>query len=144
MNDLTTIEEYYKKYSSDMGAWLPEGIIEVDLSLLHSLDLLKYHSDVKEKSSMTRYFHLLETAEKITLINDQFIVWIVPETVADSSVTYILIALNTPNYPQLETVFLTSGIYNSSRLVLRILEKFLLEIQETEEVLSVIKNKTAL
>ena len=141
MNDLPNIEEYYKKYSSDIKAWLPEGVVEVDLSLLQSLDLLKYHSSEKKNFSLTRYFHLLEAPEKITLINEQFVVWIIPENVCNNSMTFVLIALNQPDYPHLETAFSTSGIYNSSRLVLRVLEKFLYEIQETEDALKHIDSK---
>src|ERR1700722_165044 len=134
-NNFEVIEEYFKKISSDLNSWLPEGIIEVYLSLLQSLGLLKYHSLDKKDFSLTRYFHLLETTDKITLINEQFIVWIVPEKIDNRSMTYTLIALNHSGIPHLETGFSTSGIYNSSRLVLRILEKFLYEIQDTEDAL---------
>lgn len=137
-NNFEVIEEYYKKISGDLNSWLPEGIIEVDLTLLQSLGLLKYHSLDKKDFSLTRYFHLLETTDKITLINEQFIVWIVPEKIDNRSMTYTLIALNHSGTPHLETAFSTAGIYNSSRLVLRILEKFLYEIQDTEDALKFI------
>ncbi len=138
-NNLPQIEEYYQKITADINTWLPEGIIEVDLSLLQSLGLLKYHSLDKKNFTLTRYFHLLESTDKITLINEQFIVWIVPEKTDNHALTYTLIALNSPDHPHLETAFSTTGIYNSSRLVLRILEKFLYEIQETEDVLKMIR-----
>lgn len=138
-NNLPLVEEYYKKISANLNAWLPEGVIEVDLVFLQSLGLLKYHSLDKKDFSLTRYFQLLESTEKITLINDQFIVWIVPEKIHERAMTYVLIALNHPQNPHLETAFTTTGIYNSSRLVLRILEKILFEIQETEDAIKTIK-----
>ena len=142
-DDVSAIEDYFKKYSSDINTWLPDGIIDVNLELLQSMGLLSYHSVNNEQHSLTRYFHLLEAPEKITLINEQFVVWIVPEKVKDRAVTYILIALNQPGHPLLETAFATSGIYNSSRLVLRVLEKFLSDIQETEEALNTIKKTSS-
>jgi hypothetical protein len=51
--------------------------------------------------------------------------------------TYTLIALNRGDCePQLEVAFIASGVYNSSKLVLKVLEKFLIEIQETETTLA--------
>jgi hypothetical protein len=47
----------------------------------------------------------------------------------------VLIALNQKGIPRLELAFLTTDVYNTSKLVLRILEKFLHEIQENEESL---------
>lgn len=136
------LESYFKKYTKDINQWLPEGIIEVDLALLHKLGLLKYHSNDQGRFSLTRYFQVVESAEKITLLNDQFIIWIVPEKVDNTPMTYTLIALNLPEGPQLEMAFSTWGIYNSSRLVLRILEKYLYEIQETEDLLKALKKGT--
>lgn len=131
------IEEYFKKYIHNLGQFLPDGVIEVDIDLLHRFDLLNYEK--KQDPSLTRYFHVIEAMDKITLINDQFIIWIVPETTERSSKTYVLIALNKKGIPELELAFVTSDVYNSSKLVLRILEKFLHEIQENEDLL--IKNE---
>lgn len=138
-SDPEYLDAFYKKYMGDLTHWLPEGVIEVDLALLHRLGLLKYHPEDKMNFSLTRYFNVMESAEKITLTNDQFVIWISPEKIEDVPVTYTLIALNLPEGPQLEMAFTTWGIYNSSRLVLRILEKFLHEIQETEDTLSSLK-----
>ena len=139
MDRKTNLDEFYNKFMQDILYWLPEGVIEVDLALLHRLGLLKYHSSHQEKFNLTRYFHVVESPDKITLMNDLFVIWIVPEKIDNVPTTYTLIALNHPEGPQLETAFSTWGIYNSSRLVLRILEKLLYEIQETEELLSALK-----
>jgi hypothetical protein len=133
------LEDFYKKYMKEIKVWLPDGVIDVDLALLQRLGLLNQHHHEKLNFSLTRYFHVLESPDKITLINDEFVIWIVPEKVDNVPTTFTLIALNHPEGPQLETAFSTWGIYNSSRLVLRILEKFLFEIQETEDLLASLK-----
>ena len=133
MDDLNRIEEFFKKYSANIRAAVPEGIIDVDLDLLQKLDLLSYHIPTGYDTSLTRYFHVIEAVDKITLINEQFVVWIVPDKVDDVSITYTLIALNEAAGPKLELVFSASGVYNTSKLVLRVLEKYLSEIQENEE-----------
>lgn len=138
-NNLTHLENSFKKYIKNITHWLPEGVIDVDINLLQRFNLLNYHSREKQDPALTRYFHVVESPEKITLVNEQFVVWIVPEKIGDVPVTYTLIALNHSDQPQLELAFSTSGVYNSSRLVLRVLEKFLFEIQENEDILTGLK-----
>lgn len=140
MDDISQIEKCYQNYIKDINKLLPEGIIDVDLKLLQKYNLLNYHRRDKHDPTLTRYFHVIETQEKITLINDQFIVWIVPEKHNHTPVTYTLIAINHDDFPHLELAFAASGCYNSSRLVLRLLETFLLEIQETEDLLTKFKD----
>lgn len=135
MNRRSTLEECYKKYIKNITQWIPEGVISVDLNLLHKMNLLNYYNKNKYDPSLTRYFNVVESDEKITLVNDQFVVWIVPEKVDNIPFTYILIALNKENDVQLEMAFATYGVYNNSKLVLRILEKFLLEIEENESII---------
>ncbi|MFQ5729848.1 MAG: hypothetical protein ACE5GN_05770 [Waddliaceae bacterium] len=141
MHNLSQLEVCYKKFIEDISNWLPEDIITVDLNLLHQFNLLHYHDPNFNDPSLTRYFHVIESNEKITLYNEEFVVWIVPEKVGDIAVTYTLIALNRPEEPKLEMCFVASGIYNTSRLVLRVLEKFLFEIQENEELIKRLEKK---
>lgn len=137
MDNISVLEETYKKYIKNLNDWLPEGIVDVNLTLLYEFDLLDYKAPPGgQNDGLTRYFHVIETDEKITLVNEDFVVWIVPEALAELPTTHTLIALNTPSHPKLEVVFSTKGVYNSSNLVLRILEKFLMEIQENEELIS--------
>lgn len=136
MHNLEYIETSYRKYIKNISDCLPEDIVQVDLRLLHQLNLLKYYDPNESDSSLTRYFHVVETEEKITLVNEDFVVWIVPEKINGNTMTYTLIALNTPDEPDLQMCFVTSGVYNTSRLVLRLLEKYLLEIQENESLIN--------
>lgn len=133
MYNASELEQYFKKFIKNLSSWLPEGVLNVDIEILHRLGLLNYHKSYD--STLTRYFHVIESQDKITLINEQFIVWIVPENDEGSSKTYVLIALNKQGIPKMELAFMTSDVYNSSRLVLRLLEKFLFEIQENEDSL---------
>jgi hypothetical protein len=136
MSNLSLIEEYYEKYINNLSESLPDGIIEVDIALLSELDLLNFDPGLsKEEDTLTRYFHVIESIEKITLINDDYVIWIVPDYLDQNPVTFTLIALNAPKGPQLETAFCTSGVYNSSGLVLRVLDKFIREIQETQSLI---------
>lgn len=134
------LEACYKKYIRDIGKWLPDGITDVDLDLLHKLDLLHFHRKESGDSALTRYFHVVESDEKLTLVNEEYIVWIVPEKIDMIPVTITLIALNNEDDIQLEMAFTTSGIYNNSHLVLRLLEKFLQDIQNTEDLLAKLEN----
>lgn len=139
MHNLAVIESWYQKFIQDMPTWLPEDIMSVDLNLLQKMNLLDYNDPESESSSLTRYFHVVESEEKITLINEEFIVWIVPEKVDDVAITYTLVAVNKGGEPELEVAFVNSGVYNTSKLVLRILEKVLQEIQENEEMIKKMK-----
>ncbi len=138
MYNLSIIEECYKKFIKGLYSWIPEGIYFINLELLHHFDLLHFQPRVESKDPiLTRYFQVFESPEKVTLLNDEFVIWIMPEKVDRTSLTYILIALNRENQePQLEVAFIASGVYNSSKLVLKVLERFLVEIQETEMILS--------
>lgn len=139
MNNPAILEACYKRYMQDINKWLPDGIIDVDLHVLQKLGLLNFHTPMDNDSALTRYFHVVESEEKLTLVNDQFIVWIVPEKNEEDPLTCTLIALNRDKDVQLELGFVTRGIYNSSRMVLRVLEKYLLDIQSTEDQLNNLK-----
>ena len=141
MKNPAVFELCYKKYMDNLNKWLPDGVIKVDLELLHQLDLLHNQEENKtrDQTSLTRYFHVIESQNKLTLANDDFVVWIVPETIDDIPLTFTLIALNKEQEPKLELAFTTEGIYNNSYLVLRLLERYLIDIQSTEETLNQLK-----
>lgn len=139
MHNLSVYEECFKKFTNSMSQWAPESLVPVNLNLLQRFGLLDYHHRPIVDPGLTRYFQVIETVEKITLINEEFVAWIVPAKLQESAATYVLIALNAPQEPLLEVAFYTSGVYNTSHLVLRVLEKFLHEIQENEEYIKLLK-----
>ena len=130
------IEEAYKKLISDLPKCAHDGIIHVNLQFLHNMGLLNLiHEEQDPQDDLTQYFHVIESAEKVTLFNDQFVVWIIPRTEKETALTYVLIALNHQDNLNLEIVFTTCGVYNTPRFVLKILQHFLLEMIETEATL---------
>lgn len=141
MHNLAQLDEYYKKYINNLHYWIPEGIYEMNLELLQHFNLLHFKYPQKEDPALTKYFHIVESSEKITLYNDEFVVWITPDRKNDIPSTFVLIAVNRDGEPKLELSFTASGVYNTSTIVLKVLEKFLLEIQENEKTLLKLKNK---
>lgn len=139
MDKIAELDSSYEQFIRNLPELIPDGIVHVELQLLQKMGLLQ--EDLREQSpSLTRFFHVVESKDKITLFNDQFAIWIVPEKVNHEPMTLVLVAINTSGKPKLEMAFSMSGVYNTSRLVLRVLEKFLAEIQENEDLISHLKD----
>lgn len=142
----TALEEAYQEFYKDLKKWLPDGITNVDLRLLNDLGLLK-HQELENsmgEADLTLYFHIIETPEKVTLFNDQFAIWIVPQSDSETPTTLTLIALLTAQKPRLEIAYTTCGVYNTPKYILKILQHFITEVQDTEAVLlSIDKNGQA-
>ncbi len=137
MHNFAQIEEFYNKFLKDLDTWNPEGIFMVNLDLLDHFGLLHFDPlSEKNNGMLERYFHMAETADKLTLVNDEFVIWIFPSQLSNEPVTYTMIALNQKSGPKLEAVFIASGVYNQSNLIMRVLENFLEEIQDNERMLS--------
>lgn len=131
------IEELYQKYMANLADWAHDGITRINLQFLHDRGILALvQDDTTEPDDLTQYFHVIENPEKVTLFNEQFIVWIVPKMDLEQPVTYVLIALNHPEKPHLEIVFVTEGVYNTPRYVLKVLQHYLVDMLETEETLT--------
>lgn len=139
MQNIDLIDDFYKRtIKTEELLVIPDGLHFVNLEFLHHFDLLHFLPSGEHRDLlMGGYFQVIESQEKITLINQEFIVWIIPARTGPTSFTYALIALNREDQdPQLEAALIFSGIYNTSKLVIKVLEKFLMEIQETEKTLS--------
>ena len=131
------IEQLYQGYIQDLSQWVHDGIVTVDLELLHELGLLENISDDNDDADdFTQYFHVIETPEKVTLFNEQFIIWIVPKMEEENPITYVMIALNDEQETNLEIVFTTAGVYNTPKYVLKVLQYYLLDMIETEATLT--------
>jgi hypothetical protein len=148
MDKISQLDSSYERFIGHLEDFIPEGIEEVDLDFLNRLQLL-HDNDHAPASRLTRFFHVVETKEKVTLFNEQFVVWIVPERVQDEAMTLVLLGIasgpmhsrdkeqqDNPLRIHLETAFSASGVYNTSRTVLRVVERLLSDIQENEEVIS--------
>jgi hypothetical protein len=134
------IEKLYAKYITNLGEVAHDGVVNVNLHLLHELKLLDNAEQIKDDpEDLTQYFHVIESNEKVTLFNEQFVVWIVPKTEQEIPLTYVLIALNAENKNSLEIVFTTAGVYNTPKYVLKVLQFYLLDMLETEATLTAIE-----
>ena len=133
------LDEAFNEFVSNISSWIPEGIIEVNMELLEELGLLQnstFEDGEDSTDQLPHYFHVIETSEKVTLFNHQFVVWIVPKVIDDVSITLVFIALLTSEKPHLEIVFSTGGVYNTPKYVLKILRHYLTEVIDTEEAIS--------
>lgn len=131
------IEEAYKEFVGNLGNWVHDGVQHIDLTFLHETNLLASLQDDKgDPDDLTQYFHVIESVEKVTLFNEQFVIWIIPKVESEAPVTYVMIALNHQEKPHLEIVFTTHGVYNTPRYVLKVLQHFLVDMLETEETLT--------
>lgn len=138
MSDPIQLDESFQTFISDLPRYVPEGVIEVDLNLLEEIGML-HHANFEDQSApeeLPHYFHVVETSEKVTLFNHQFVVWIVPQMIDESPITLVLIALMAEDKPHLEIVFSTEGVYNTPKFVLKILRHFLSEVIDNEEAIS--------
>lgn len=137
------LEEAYHEFSGNLQKWIPDGVINVDLKLLNDLGLLnntELEHSINE-ANLTLYFHIIETPDKVTLFNDQFAIWIIPQLIEDLPTTTTMIALLHGDKPHLEIVYTTCGVYNTPKYILKILQHFLSEVQDTEAVISSIGKK---
>ena len=131
------IEETFKEFMGNLPQWAHDGVTPIDLKFLHDQGLLSaLQDDHSEPDDLTQYFHVIESVEKVTLFNEQFIVWIIPKMEGEQPMTYVMIALNHPEKIHLEVVFQTRGVYNTPRYVLKVLQHYLVDMLETEATLT--------
>ena len=70
------LEELYQKFYRNLGNYLQDGIVKVDLTLLKRFNLLNRTPEEEKElqSQFPFYFHVIESSEKVTLFNNQFVV----------------------------------------------------------------------
>jgi hypothetical protein len=136
------LETAFQEFSTHLNRWVPDGITQVNLAILQELGLLS-HSQLESNSTeqFMHYFHIIESQDKVTLFNEQFAIWIVPASEQEKASTLTYISLLNIDKPHLELVFSTSGVYNTPKYILRILQHFLNEVLDTEAVISAIGKK---
>jgi hypothetical protein len=132
------LEEYFEKFLDDPNYWAQDGVIDVDLEMLKDWGLLNQTEEEEKllQDQFPFYFHVLENNSKVTLFNNQFIVWIVPDIYDEKPCTTVLIALIKEDDLKLEIAYNTMGVYNTPKYVLKTLRHFLTEVIDTEEELS--------
>ena len=134
------IDVLYKNYCENLMVLAHDGIMNVDLSVLHELGILDLlHDDKEDPNDLTQYFHVIESVEKVTLFNDQFLIWIIPKMEEETPVTYVMIAMEDEGKMNLEIVFTTAGVYNTPQYVLKVLQHYIVDMLDTEATLTAIE-----
>ncbi len=123
------LEDRFHYYWAHLRELLPDGILSVNVELLQELGVDPTQSP--ENEELSQGFYILESMDKLTLFNDRFTIWIVPQWEDQAPMTYLLIASNPKN--RLEVCLSTSQEYNHSGLVLRVIEKVLEELDENDQ-----------
>jgi hypothetical protein len=138
MLDPVLLEETFNHMVTHLNQKAPDGIIDVDLQLLSSLNLLEINLLENQQffTGSSEQFYMVEADEKLTLFNPNFVIWMLPSFVGENASTYVFMAKNFPEAPpKLEIVFLAKGVYNTSSLVLAVLDGFLKEMKENDDFL---------
>ena len=136
------LDDSYKEFTQNLSKWVPDGVISINLQLLFDLGLLNAADlDQATPDNLSHQFHVIETNEKVTLYNDQFSIWIIPQSEQEAASTMVMIALLQNKKPHLEMVYRTTGVYNTPRYILKILQHFLTEVLDTEAVITSIGKK---
>ncbi|WP_348663598.1 hypothetical protein [Chlamydia vaughanii] len=130
---LDFLEEFYRRSICNKGAAFPEGFMDIADVLSHTTPELKIDPDSDRPAND---FIIAESADKLTLFNADFAVWLVPELVQGETVTrgYIALYRSGGAYTP-ELAFQASGEYNQSALILEALQLYLQDIKDTESVL---------
>lgn len=136
------LEEAYQDFTQNFKKWAPDGIIPIGLQSLCEMGLLNQEDfDEEEPDDVTQQFHVLETPDKITLYNEKFAIWIVPKIVENVPTTLTYISQFNKKKPHLELVYSNAGVYNTPKFILKVLQHFLIEVIDTEAVISSIGKK---
>ena len=145
MRSIEELDQFFQHLSHDFQHSIPDGVQEVTLDTLSSLNLLATNKGApqQKKEDPSHYFHVHDSGQMITLYNDRFIAWIVPEQQAEENATLVVIATEENNSLHAELAFETKGVYNSSRTLLRVLEGYLDEINENDNVIKHLNDATA-
>ncbi|MBP9841475.1 MAG: hypothetical protein KBC64_03510 [Simkaniaceae bacterium] len=137
------LDEAFATFINDLPKFVPDGIVDVNLELLNKVGILHIEEfeDEQKTEQLPHYFHVIETSEKVTLFNHQFVIWIVPQLFENTSQTLVLIAIIGEGHPlHLEIVFSTEGVYNTPKFVLKLLRHFLSDVIDNEEAISSISS----
>lgn len=142
MTEPKVLEEHFQNFIKNLPTFLPDGIVCVDIRLMEELGLLKIDEIEKDsQNSLNHFFHVQETPDKITLYNENFAIWIVPQNNESSSKTFIFIGIISNKEPHLEMAFYTEGVFNTPKYIMKILQHYLNEVQDMEALIASMDKK---
>jgi len=144
---VTSIEEldaFFEHLQINAAELLPDGVLDVNIKTLHALHLLTDEPSETGPAPVAHLLQAIESGGKITLFNERFVLWIVPQQEVHPPSTIIYVAQRTEdNDIKPEMGFRTAGIHNRSKTILRLIDKFLTDIQETESFISELEHNSA-
>jgi hypothetical protein len=129
------LDTYFDNLTQNTKELLPDGIMDVSIKTLHTLNLLSEGYTTNEIPA-SQLLQAVESEGKITLFNERFALWIVPQVGADPSATVVYVATHTNDEVKAELGFRTSGVHNKSKTILRLIDKFIADIQDTDSVIA--------
>ena len=133
IEELDAFFDHLQSHTSDL---LPDGILDINVKTLHALHLLSDETPSSGAPRASTLLQAVESEEKITLYNEKFALWVAPQKNADPASTIVFIASRKDNEIKPEIAFRTTGIHNRSKTILKLIDRFLADIQETENVIS--------
>ena len=136
MVDIEQLDGFFQRLSANTGEFFPDGVVDINVKVLHTLDLLSDTSPAPYEAPASSLLQAVESDGRITLFNEKFALWIVPQANTSVPTTITFIARKTGETISPEVAFRTQGIHNRSKTILRIIDRFLAEIQETESVIA--------
>lgn len=140
MKNREELEKYFHTISNNLHKYIPDGILEINIRLLRDLGLLEQDKPDNVESSLKSTFDVIETGNKMMLINKRFVIWIVSDNLSLKGATYVVVALNQKSKLKPELCFSAKGVYNTTSVVIRVLDKLLTEILENQTVVDSYEN----
>lgn len=135
MVSVEKLNEYFDYLSNNTQELLPDGILDINLKTLQNLHLLSENTEGTTPQASTM-LQAVESGDKITLFNERFVLWIAPQRNSEEPTTFVYVARRMNDQIKPELGFKTQGIHNRSKVIVRLIDHFLTEIQETDELLS--------
>lgn len=130
------LDAFFQKLSTNTGEFFPDGIVDINVKILHDLRLLSEDPPTIHEAPPSSLLQAVESEGKITLYNEKFALWIVPQANTFPPTTITFIARRSEETIIPEVAFRTQGMHNRSKTILRLIDRFLTEIQETESVIA--------
>lgn len=156
MKNPEKIEAKYYDILENLSGCLPDGIIDIDLKFLEEANLISNKEEVEAnyannapKESPSMQFHIMESEDKVTLFNNEFTVWILPANSEKNIQSKTLVVIgqyydkeNSEEVPTISLGFSTTGMYNTSKIILKIAEHFIKKITSADKSLQEISSST--
>ncbi|MCB1213501.1 MAG: hypothetical protein KDK40_04305 [Chlamydiia bacterium] len=135
MYQLNRFDKWYEHFTTK-HSWLPDQVIDVDIDLLHQLDLLHFPRSNLSLEEQHHKFVLFQSPEKITLIDHHFVIWIQQRYFSSGLGSFVLIGRHgIEEQMSIEIALIFTGVYDDSILISNLISKALEEIAATEKLI---------